>query len=104
MDDIKSEQTAIQEILGDMNLKVNVVCMVMDFVSSSFCYYLISQQLKYLQGDVFINGLVSSCSELMAYLLSGALVNRIGLKNSLVMSYILALGGMIALIFYTGES
>jgi len=40
----------------------------------------------------------------MAYFLSGALVSHIGLKNTLIMSYVLALSGMVALIFYKGDS
>ena len=53
---------------------------------------------------MFINGLVSSSSELMAYILSGALVAKIGLIKTLIMSYFLGLIGMLALIFYKGDS
>ena len=53
---------------------------------------------------MFINGLVSSSSELMAYILSGALVAKIGLIKTLIMSYFLGLVGMVALIFYKGDS
>ena len=40
----------------------------------------------------------------MAYMLSGLLVSKIGLKNTLVMSYSMAVIGMLALIFYSGQS
>jgi OCT family organic cation transporter-like MFS transporter 4/5 len=57
-----------------------------------------------LEGDVYINGIISSVSELFAYLLSGILAKKLGLKNTLIISYSLALAGMLALIFYQGES
>ena len=37
------QKSGIQEILGDKNLRINIVCMIVVFISASFCYYLISQ-------------------------------------------------------------
>jgi len=45
--------------------------MVTVWVSASFTYYLITSELKYLKGDIFINTLVSGGSEVVAYLTSG---------------------------------
>ena len=42
--------------------------MILVWLSASFCYYLISYQLKYLKGDIFTNGIVSSVSEILAVL------------------------------------
>ena len=41
------------------------------FSTTSFCYYLIGYQIKYLKGNVFINGLVSEVSEIIGFLVSG---------------------------------
>ena len=76
----------------------NLLCMVMVWVSASFCYYLISYQLKYIKGDIFTNGIVSSISECIAYGVSGILYTKMGIKNVLILSYALTIGGMYLLI------
>ena len=76
----------------------NLVCMVIVWLSTSFCYYLISYQLKYIQGDIYINGLVSGFSEVAAYALSGYLIKKLGLKNTFIFSFTLAFTGMLSLI------
>lgn len=77
---------------------VNLICMILVWCASSFCYYLISYQLKYIQGDIFINNIVSSTSELVAYGLSGFLLSIMGLKKVLISSFCLSFIGMLFLI------
>lgn len=59
---------------------------------------MISYQLKYIEGDLYINGITSSLSEATAYALSGYLASKIGIKISMVLSFIIACIGMICLI------
>ena len=77
---------------------VNLICMTFVWLSASFCYYLISYQLKYIKGNIYINGIVSSTSECFAYMLSGVIMKLVGIKNNLILSYSLAIAGMICLI------
>ena len=77
---------------------MNLVSMIMVWVSVSFCYYLMSYQLKYIQGDLYINNLVSSSSEVFAILVSGYFYVTLGLKNVLILSYVIAIAGMVSLI------
>jgi len=77
---------------------VNLFGMIMVWLSASFCYYLISYQLKYIKGNLYINGLVSSSSEICAYALSGVLMKLLGVKYILILSYTLAISGMMCLI------
>jgi len=58
-------------ILGDRILLRNLILMMILFSASSFSYYLISYQLKYLKGDIFVNVIVSALSEMAGYLISG---------------------------------
>ena len=68
------------------------------WLSASFNYYLIGYQLKYIQGNLYINGIVSSLSECAAFMLSGILIEKIGIKPTLVISYVVAISGMGSLI------
>jgi len=92
------EKSKWQIIKKSKSTLVNLLCMIMVWVSASFCYYLIQYQLKYIKGDLYINGLVSSFSEVCAYTLSGILMKALGIKNILVLSYALAITGMMSLI------
>ena len=78
--------------------------MLVVWMASSFCYYLISYQLKYLHGNIFINGIVSSSSEILAYCTSGVMVMTFKIKNTLIFSYALAFLGMAALIAYNDDN
>ena len=58
----------------------NLICMMIVWVSGSFNYFLIGYQLKYIEGNMFINGIVSSLSELTAFISAGALTEKLGMK------------------------
>lgn len=66
-------------ISEDPTVLRNLICMAQIWMSSSFCYYLICFQLKYIHGDLYINGIVSNVSEIAAYIISGYLFNYLGL-------------------------
>ena len=77
---------------------MNLICIAICWFAASFDYYLISYELKYIKGDIFTNGLVSSISELFAYMLSGQLVKFMQIPTILRMSFSLSAIGMILLI------
>lgn len=77
----------------------NLLLCIMIWTAGSFNYYLIAYQLKYIQGNLYVNTIVSSTSEVCAFIFSGVLINKYGLKRTLVGSYILAIIGMSALTF-----
>jgi hypothetical protein len=81
-----------------------MIGMSMVWLSASFCYYLISYQLKFLQGDLYTNGISSSSSEIVAYCLSGLLYKKLGLKLTLALSYLIGFAGMTSLIFINTQS
>ena len=65
---------------------------------SAFDYYLINFQLKYIDGDIYTNTIISSVSEVTAYLVSGALYDKIGARVSFVGSFVIAVVGSVLLI------
>ena len=71
--------------------------MMIVWVSGSFNYFLISYQLKYIEGNMYINGIVSSLSEVTAFISAGVLTQKVGIKTTLVISYLIAISGMASL-------
>jgi Na+/melibiose symporter-like transporter len=69
----------------------------------TFNYYLIYFQLKYMRGDFYLNTLATSCSELLAYILSGLILTRLGLKLSYLFSFFIVICGSL-LYFFLRES
>jgi Na+/melibiose symporter-like transporter len=87
-------------ILKKKEILLNMIGMAIIWLSGSFCYYLISYQLKYIDGDLYLNSIVSSISEIIAYIISGLLYKQLGLKTSLRLSLITAFIGMICLLLF----
>ena len=78
--------------------------MVIVWICASFSYYLISYQMKYFHGDMYINSFASSSSEIAGIALSGKMFNKLGIKMSLLISYNLSLCGMLCLLFIPTEN
>lgn len=87
-------------MVGDRTILANLLCMMVVWVSGSFNYYLISYQLKYIEGNMYINGIVSSLSEFAAFITSGILVLKVGIKPTLALSYAIAITGMASLTLF----
>jgi hypothetical protein len=64
----------------------------------SFDYYLITFYLKYLPGSIFVNSIVSSCSEALAIIFSGIILKVLSIKNSLLVTFMLSAVSCIGLI------
>ena len=67
---------------------------------SAFNYFLINFQLRYLMGDIYRNQIISSLSEVAAYLVSGAIGAKLGNRVCLIVSFLIALVGSILLVLY----
>ena len=74
--------------------------MSLSWSTASFNYYMISFLLKYFPGDIYLNGLMSSASEITAYAVGGILYQKIGVKKGFFISFgIATLGGFGMIIF-----
>lgn len=67
------------------------------WLSASFGYYLISYQLKYIEGDLYLNGIISGVSEDIAYILAGFIYPFLGFKKTMFVSFLISIVGMTAL-------
>ena len=88
---------SIKTLIKDRSMLINVVCLLFLWIASTFDYYLINFQLKYIDGDIYTNTIVSSVSEVTAYLVSGAVYDKIGARVTFIGSYII---GIIGSLFY----
>ena len=52
------------------------------WTATSFNFYMINFQLKYINGDIFNNAFASALSEVPAYLIQGLTYQKLGLKGS----------------------
>jgi len=80
---------------------LNVLCMISCFVGYSFCQSLIGIQMKYIRGHFYINNHVGALSDILAFMFSGILIKFFGIKPTLVISYMVACSGMLALLLTT---
>lgn len=89
---------SLKELIQDKRHFTNLLLLLYLWVASAFSYYLINFQLKYIEGDIYTNTIVSSVSEVTAYLISGALYEKIGTRVSFIGSFIIAVIGSVLLI------
>jgi MFS family permease len=91
----------MRDCLNLTNLIIFVYC----FVTASFNYYLITFNMKYIPGDVFINTVVSSLAEAVATFLSAPLQKMMGPRNSLTVMFALCgISGVFLAIAESNES
>jgi hypothetical protein len=57
--------------------------------------------MKYIRGEFYINNHVGAFSEIVAFMFSGVLIKFFGIKPTLVISYMVACIGMLALLVTT---
>ena len=77
--------------------------MVLVWIASSFNYFLINFQMKYFQGNIFLNASISSASEIVAYSLGGLLYQKVGIHATFMAAFGISILGAIALMIF-GEN
>lgn len=83
---------------------VSLFAMNIQWITVSFCFYLIGLQVKYICGQIYINDMSQAASEVVSYAVSSVLFNRIGMKPTFVLGYLISITGMVCLLFYTGAN
>jgi nitrate/nitrite transporter NarK len=74
------------------------------FSATSFNYYLINFYLKYIPGNVYVNTMVASLADCVAHICIGALVKKLGSKNSFTGSFLITvIAGTLLWIFESRE-
>lgn len=77
-------------------IAINLVLYCFLWSISSFNYYLITFYMKYVPGSIYVNTTASALSENLSYVVSGLLLNVIGIKLCYVCALIIAsVGGFL---------
>ena len=93
----KSEVPPASFYLKQRKILINMLVMSIIWLATSFGYYLILSLINTFD-KVYVSGLTSSASEMIAYVLSGLLYERIGVKLSFIIAFsISAFGGILIL-------
>lgn len=83
--------------LKQRKIFVNMLLMSLVWLATSFGYYLILTLINTFD-DVYITALTSSVSEMVAYVVSGLFYEKIGVKLSLILSFLIStVGGILIL-------
>ena len=77
----------------------NLICMVFVWMTLVFCFFLLCYQVKYFKGDFYINGIANTIPEMLAGVVSGAIVGPLGVKKVFIINFVLAFVCMMALMF-----
>lgn len=70
--------------------------MTIVWIVTSFDWYTINFYLKYINGDIYTNTIVSYLTQIPAYIISGILYEKLGVKNSLIILFLSSFLGSIA--------
>eukprot|EP00347_Sterkiella_histriomuscorum_P020221 403338627 len=95
----KKTPKIIQDFLSDKHQLINLLAILIIWIVTGFTFFLINFQMKYIEGDIFINTIVSSCSEIAGYLISGIIYGKLGPKWSFIAAYLFAVAGGLFYIF-----
>lgn len=98
---IKEEQElkgTLKDLVKIRRHLINLMLMIYIWIASSFDMYLITFQMKYLPGSIFVNTLVSSGFDIPISICAGFLYAKIGVKYTLPIFYTISLLGGIALV------
>ena len=66
------------------------------WTAGSFNQFLLSAQMKYLQGNIFVNFYMFGAAGVLAVLLCSILLKKIGVKNTYILSYYMSIVGASA--------
>mgnify|MGYP002631616067 CR=1 FL=1 len=86
------------DIFKDKVYMLNLIIIVVSWMASTVCFYIIGFYIKYIPGDVFVNIIITSVADALSSIGAGVLSNFIGAKKTLFLSFILATLAGLALI------
>ena len=69
---------------------------------NSFNFFLLTFFLKYFPGNMFYNGLCFAVADITAFAVAGCTINYTGVKQSLVLAYIIGLTGGVMYMMFSG--
>jgi len=72
--------------------------MTVMWTQASFNQFLLSAQMKYLEGNIFINFYIFGAAGILAVIIGGAVYSNYGLKFSFLISFSMSIIGSIGML------
>lgn len=83
---------------------INLILMTVFWTTTSLDYYMVLFFLKYVPGNIYMNTALSCIADLIAYGISGVVMDKLGVKLSFIVSFVLAAtGGFLMICFFKAE-
>lgn len=77
---------------------LNLVKMTIMWTQGSFNQFLLSAQMKYLEGNIFVNFYIFGAAGVVAVLISGSTYARLGLKTSYLIAFGMSIFGTLGMV------
>jgi len=84
--------------MSEGQLFTNIIKMTVMWTQGSFNQFLLSAQMKYLEGNIFVNFYIFGIAGIIAVITGGITLNQFGLKTTYIISNVLAIAGSIGMI------
>ena len=99
-EDELEDTSSTKYFLSFTYIKINLAVMIFCWLSSSFNYYLVLFLVKYLPGNIYVNGIMSGFGDLVAHCLGGVIYEKLGAKLGLFICFGMAVVGGFGIIYY----
>lgn len=67
--------------------RVNLIVMNITWAACAFSYYMVGFYVKYIPGDIYTNVIIAQISDVSSSFIGGYIANRIGSKQTLILSF-----------------
>jgi hypothetical protein len=88
----------IKQELSDAQIFLNLIKMTIMWTLGSFNQFLLSAQMKYLEGNIFVNFYIFGAAGLLAVFMSSIVYSKFGLRSSYMLSYTMSIIGSAGMI------
>jgi Na+/melibiose symporter-like transporter len=86
------------DLLADSIYRLNLIVMVLSWVASSFCFFIIGFYIKYIPGDIYSNMIAMNIADAASSVAAGLMAQYYGTKSTLTISFACAAIGGVCLI------
>lgn len=108
-EEVEKEETmqldgSLRDLFKIRRHTINLAILVYMWIAASFNAYLLNFVMKYLGGDIFVNSLTTSLSEIPTSIVGGLIFHKFGIRASFTTFLIIAIIGSLAIIFASNYS
>ena len=90
------------DYLKDKEIFMNLAVASMLWVAIAFGTYLLSFEIKYLPGNLYMNVVMSTVADLVSTFCATAQYEKLGLKKSFLIGLLLSVTGCLMLLMFEG--